>query len=120
MAKKRDPLVNIYRYSKVEFTFTGKRKRHFSTYSKGSSNNNDNNKHNTRIIFNIILTISLIISLYIFYISHTVDILNSYLSFVGSFLFVSSLVLLYSSVYAIHDLYVNIDSYINVYINLRK
>lgn len=92
MAKQKGYLVKKYTYnSKIKFSG----KRHYSTHNKISNNNyNNNRKHNARILFNIILAVGLITILYIFFIAHIVNILSSPLSFWGSFLFLSSLVLL--------------------------
>ena len=98
MAKQKDPypLVKKYAYSKVKFTG----KKYYSTYNKGCSNN-INNKN---VITLSDIVISLVVMLYIFIQSHIIDnILISPLSFVGSFMFTSSLVLLYLHDFKLSD-----------------
>src|SRR5580698_3112791 len=88
MAKQKDPSVRKYTYkSKVKFM----ERRTYST-----NNNNNNNKKNTNIFSYTILSLSLIIIICIFYQSNIIiDIFKSPLSFIGSFLFTLSIILLY-------------------------
>lgn len=105
-------MFNKYTYSKVKFTG----KRSYSTYNRYSGNNNNNNKnkkHNSNIIFNIFFTISLIIITYIFYKFHIVNTLIPFLSFLASFLFISSLVLLY--LYDFKLSLVNLFKYVQIF-----
>jgi Cytochrome C and Quinol oxidase polypeptide I len=89
MAKQKDPSVRKYTYkSKVKFMER-------ITYST-NNNNNNNNKKNTNIFSYTILSLSLIIIICIFYQSNIIiDIFKSPLSFIGSFLFTLSIILLY-------------------------
>lgn len=96
MAKQKDLLVRKHTHnSKVKL----KNKIYYST-GKGNNNTNrqDNNKKNnhninTSFLYNIVSVIVILVSS--IYLLSLQDILNSPLSFIGSFLFTSSIVLFY-------------------------
>ena len=95
MAKQKDLLVRKHTHSNIII----KGKRYYSIY-KGNNNTNkqDNNNKNNKNIninfwYNIVSITAILLS--IIYLLSSEDILKSPLPFIGSFLFTSSIVLLY-------------------------
>jgi hypothetical protein len=86
MAKEKDLLVRKYTYnSKVNG------KRYYSTYHK-----HNNNNIKTNVLLNILISLSLVLVVYVFIKSPAMtNIVKSPLSFIASFLFTSSIILLY-------------------------
>lgn len=94
MAKKEGPLVRKHTYSsKAKFSGI----RDYSTYNNFNNNNKNNKEKNTmKVLSNITIGLSLILLVYIFIqFNVTVNIFKSPLSFIASFLFTLSIVLLY-------------------------
>lgn len=115
MAKQGACLVRKHTYSsKAKFSGI----RNYSTYNNFNNNNKNNKKKNTlKVLFNITIGLSLILLVYIFIQSNaTVNILNSPLPFIASFLFTSSIVLLYLDEFKLSNVkfikYIQIFSFI--------
>jgi hypothetical protein len=92
MAKEKDRLIRKYTCNKkIKLTV----KTQFLSYHN-HNNNNNSNKNLLNFIFNTLMVIGLILIINVFSQSNIVtDILSSPISFIGSFLFTLSLVLLY-------------------------